>query len=542
MEKQENGLHDIEKGSIIGGRYKVIRTLGQGGMGVVYAVEDLKLEGTLRAMKVTEAKWGEGAYSEESTTLMKLSHPYLPLITDYFTADHQGGKEALVMDYVEGDTIGSMLAHSMAGFTFSEMLHIGLQLCSALSYLHTLPSPIIHRDVKPSNVMIDRKGHAKLIDFGISRKFKEGQSSDTVRLGTKGFAAPEQLSGRQTDARTDIYGLGALLYCMASNGTGFSELLDPAIRKSSILPLPKHVPRSFGMVLERMIQPKPEHRYQTMKEVEQALLAFVSQAPLLEDEPKRWDIHMNQTKPPLVSVVSLSPGSGATLLSITLAMMMGRRDCSVTAAEYYGASPEWIELLPSKSKKEASEDDGIISFTDRFVRRRDGSSGINWLAVNSHNFSERLQDERIFEQKLRDYGSDVNVIDFSSRWQDPHAMYWLNESRHVVVVGDPFIAKWQVGHVQKLVKLGKELKSKGNHLHWIANKDVRFRGRREWLSLFPDNPLCAVPLLPQDAVLNALWSSKWITDNTVLDYRVSRALMPLCELILSDLGSKQNGL
>ncbi|REK77118.1 serine/threonine protein kinase [Paenibacillus paeoniae] len=528
MEKLESGSQILKSGTIVEGRYRVIRVIGQGGMGVVYAVEDMKLEGTVRAMKITSGSMGGGIYSEEAHMLMKLSHPYLPLITDYFPSQEGEGREVLIMDYIDGDTLASMLSQSMSGFTFPELIHIGLQLCSALIYLHSRPSAIIHRDLKPSNVMIDREGNIKLIDFGISRRYKAGQHQDTVKLGTIGFAAPEQRDGRQSDVRTDIYGLGALLFYIASNGIRTYDSDSDGSRFISPQ-LPKDYPPSFGMVLERMLQPSPLHRYQSMNEVEQALKAFSSQAVLLDDRPKRWDVHMNRLKPTLVSVISMSPGAGATMLSITLAMMLGRRGCSVTAAEYYGVQPEWVELLPARSKRDPHDENGIISYTELYNRRKKESNRIHWCVVPSHHLSPNGHDPRLFEQKLRQYGSEINIIDFSSKWHEPDALYWLMESMHVIAVGDPFIAKWQVDQVQRLIELGEKLGANGGALHWVANKDVRFRARAEWLSLFPNPPICAIPLLPQDAVLNSLWSNKWMTENTVLDYRLGKAMSPLCD-------------
>lgn len=522
-------LPEWKQGMIVGGRYRITRVVGQGGMGVVYAVQDLKLGGTLRAMKVTFARSGLSAYSDEAHTLMNLSHPNLPLITDYFPPESNQGLEALIMEYIEGDTVAGIMAKSPGGITFSELLHIGLQLCSALRYLHSQPSAIIHRDLKPSNVMIDREGHVKLIDFGISRRFKEGQAFDTVKLGTIGFAAPEQQAGKQSDIRTDIYGLGALLYYMATKGTGVVDGTSRDGRRMPVLRMPKDIPSSFGFVLERMVQALPEHRYQTMMEVELALRSFDTQVRLTDEEPMRWETQKEGGKPPIVSVLSVSPGAGATFLAITTAIMLGRKGIPVTAAEYYGVLPEWVELLPG-SKKDANEDVLRPGIPDRFVHRRKGKN-VNWLALRSDDASDREQDARMFQQQLQQNSHAVTIIDFSSSWHDQHAMFWLKQSQLVIAVGDPFIAKWQVGHLQKLIQLGEELKVRGGSLLFAANKDVRFRGRREWLELFPEQPLTAVPLLPQDAVLNMLWSGKWVTDNTVLDYRLSRAISKICDRI-----------
>ena len=410
---------------------------------------------------------------------------------------------------------------------------MGLQLCSALHYLHHQPSAIIHRDLKPSNVMIDREGHVKLIDFGISRRYKEGQPYDTVQLGTIGFAAPEQQLGKQSDARTDIYGLGALLYHAATGGerligaqrSGDNGRQDPMLR------LPGDYPSSFTSVLERMIHSMPDLRYQSMMEVEQALRAFSSYEHKTASGPKGWKARLSAGKPPLVSVLSISPGAGATMLSISLATMLGRSGCDVTAAEYFEVPPEWIELLPASAKREIEEEHGqFVAYSETLGKRR-GGARINWLAKHAVYEEDPEQAARAFEHQLRLHGQAVNIIDLSSSWQNRHAMHWLGQSKHVIAVGDPFVAKWQVGAVQKLVRLGEELKNSGGSLHWIANKDIRFQGRREWMSLFPDPPLAVVPLLPQDAVLNALWNGKLMNDSDVLDYRLNKALSKICAMV-----------
>ncbi|MEK3881322.1 protein kinase [Paenibacillus sp. PL2-23] len=523
-----------EKGTVIGGRYRVVRAVGQGGMGIVYAVEDLKLGSTLRAMKVTRGQLGESVYSEEAVTLMGLNHPNLPLITDYYSPQQMDGHEILIMDLVEGESLADMMKSACSGFAFPELLHIGLQLCSALHYLHQQPSAIIHRDLKPSNVMIDREGRVKLIDFGISRRYKEGQAFDTVQLGTVGFAAPEQQRGTQSDVRTDIYGLGALLYHMATGGSVMAVRGAEASvgRHSRMVGLPDDYPPAFGSVLERMLQPVPQHRYQTMQAVDQALRAFTSYGSASLDRTKDWRSRANARKPHLVSVLSIAPGAGATLLSISLAFMLSRRGAEVTAAEYFGVAPEWTELLPAKVRHEAEELDRAVAYREK-PSKRSGRSRAKWLARQTNYGGDAEQAAREFEQQLRQHSQAVTVIDFSSSWQDRHAMYWLRQSKHVIAVGDPFIAKWQVGALQRLIKLGEELKASDGRLHWIANKDVRFKGRQEWLSLFPEPPLASVPLLPQDALLGMLWSGKWIHDHTVLDYRLNKPLSKICEAVSS---------
>ena len=255
-----NGRTDSlpEPAEVLADRYRIIGTIGKGGMGIVYAVADLKLDGRLMAAKVTaSAPDGSNRYSMEAYMLMKLRHPNLPLIADYIRLDSIGC-EVLVMEYIEGHTLSEYLAESAGGVPFPLLVSVGLQLCSALYYLHTQTPMIIHRDLKPSNVIIDSKGHARLIDFGISRHYKSGQAQDTTLLGTWGFAAPEQEGGGQSDERTDIYGLGsaALLYRKRRGGL---RQRSPQQNTPEQTAAGAYSPPAFAAVLDQMLQPEPRH-------------------------------------------------------------------------------------------------------------------------------------------------------------------------------------------------------------------------------------------------------------------------------------------
>lgn len=136
-----------------------------------------------------------------------------------------------------------------------------LQLLDVLSYLHNLDPPVIYRDLKPSNIMITPEHEVRLIDFGIARSYKTHLAEDTVKLGTAGFAAPEQYGSGQTDARSDLYGLGALmLYLMTSGAyTEWIQGVESSIRSD--------VPRTYAPVVRRLLRYDVNERFQTANEV-----------------------------------------------------------------------------------------------------------------------------------------------------------------------------------------------------------------------------------------------------------------------------------
>ena len=203
-------------GQVLSGRYKVERILGEGGMGAVYLVSDSRLAKQYWAIKEMaddfsdpeERAEAQQAFKSEAELLSQLKHVNLPRITDSFI---EAGRQYLVMDYVEGETLERVL-QKQGRLSVGEALDVAVQIAEVLEYLHSRPQPVIFRDLKPANVILSPDGTARLIDFGIARFFKSGKTSDTRALGTPGYAAPEQYGRGQSDARTDIYALGATLH------------------------------------------------------------------------------------------------------------------------------------------------------------------------------------------------------------------------------------------------------------------------------------------------------------------------------------------
>src|SRR5438034_635388 len=203
-------------------RYLILGQFCMGGMRAVYKAEDTKLGNRLVAIKELsqsdlnprEIALASKAFKQEAHMLAGLHHPNLPSIHDYF---NQGGRSYLVMTFIEGETLEHYLNSTTNGYlTIKEVLDIGIQLCTALDFLHTRQPPIIFRDLKPANIMRTQNGHIYLIDFGIVLRFKPGQTRDTHALGTLGYAAPEQYGRAQTTPRADIYSLGATLHYLLS--------------------------------------------------------------------------------------------------------------------------------------------------------------------------------------------------------------------------------------------------------------------------------------------------------------------------------------
>ena len=205
----------MEKGTLIRGKYEVLEFLGHGGMSNVYLVLDLKLEKRWAAKEILrpQNEREEHIYIQsarnEVAIMKRLEHSALPRIVD--VVEEQNGIY-VIMDYIEGESLETVLKKGVS-IEQEKVLRWAKELCEVLDYLHGQEPPIIYRDMKPANIMVTQSGSIKLIDFGSVREYKVQSEADTVCLGTRGYAAPEQFGGRgQTDVRTDIYSLGMTLY------------------------------------------------------------------------------------------------------------------------------------------------------------------------------------------------------------------------------------------------------------------------------------------------------------------------------------------
>lgn len=261
----------LQIGSVVDRKYKILSEVGHGGMSVVYlaineranktwAIKEVRKDGVCNFEAVKQG------LIVETDMLKKLNHPHLPSIIDVIDTDDSF---LIVMDYIEGKSLQSVLKNG--GAQPPELVvKWGKQICDVLGYLHSRSPAIIYRDMKPSNLMLKPDGNIMLIDFGTAREFKDKTLvEDTVCLGTRGYAAPEQFGGRgQTDARTDIYCTGATLYHLL---TGHS----PAEPPYEIKPLRYWNPAFAGTGLEKVInkccQQDPNARYQTCEELMYAL-------------------------------------------------------------------------------------------------------------------------------------------------------------------------------------------------------------------------------------------------------------------------------
>lgn len=259
----------LEIGRLVDNKYRILDIVGKGGMSVVYLARNERANKSWAIKEVR--KVGEenlevkkNSLMAETEMLKKLSHPNLPTIVDVIETNDT---YLVVMDYIEGNDLGRII-NEYGAQSQEKVVEWGKQLCDVLGYLHTREQPIIYRDLKPANIMLKPDGNIMLIDFGTAREVKVADAADTISLGTRGYAAPEQFGANaKTDARTDIYCLGATMYHLVTNH-------NPSTEPYVMEPIRKRNP-SLSVGLEKIIlkctQPNPSDRYQSCAEVMYAL-------------------------------------------------------------------------------------------------------------------------------------------------------------------------------------------------------------------------------------------------------------------------------
>ncbi|HWN09345.1 MAG TPA: protein kinase [Pyrinomonadaceae bacterium] len=273
-------VKQLDPGSVLNARYEIVRRIGGGGMGAVYLAKDRNLGDAPRAVKeMVEAHLDPALHEKsiadfkrEAVLLTALEHPSIPTIYDYFY-DEILGRFYLVMRFISGGDLASRLRSAPGGrIDEKTVADWGMQTADVLQYLHSRPKPIIYRDLKPANLMIDgNTGRIMVIDFGIARWVKQEEKGVTA-VGTMGYAPPELFGGR-VEARSDVYSLGATMFHLL---TGSDPQDNPLlIFDFSKNPRPRQISPSISSEMEailmRSVEYKPEDRFPSAGHMRDAL-------------------------------------------------------------------------------------------------------------------------------------------------------------------------------------------------------------------------------------------------------------------------------
>lgn len=549
--KQPGYRNPIPLGEILAGRYRIDSLLGSGGMGDVYLAEDSKLPGKLWAIKAAvNPSPGRKSLHDEARWLSMLDHPFLPKIADSFLSDH-GDYHFLVMDFVKGRTLQALFEEGK--LTYLKAVRYASQLCELFMYLHgLLPEPLVYRDLKPSNVMIDEQDNVRLIDFGIARLNTGGRKADTIRLGTIGFAAPEQFEDRETDSRTDLYTLGAMLYYLFSGGRYYRDLGLPAQNACPGMPL------EFAQIVMKLLEDDPNARYPRAEDVKAELdkLLYTLNKPLLASIPPE-STSFGAGRRKLVIVGGLYPGAGSTFVSLTLCHALKARKIAHSLVEFgspelydmlYGdkMAPQPYHFLQDELVKGGIEEEEVKtstgSNTSRVGEHQLWTNGYTeWVPRNPMDVGRVRTREETF-RLLHVLKQPLVLVDVSADWEGAENAGLLTDADLVIGVVGPFPSKLNSARSQKGMERLGCLRAQGITTETVAVRDTDFTGRKEWLRSISLRPVCHLPEIPHRDIVQCQWKGTLIQEHEEYESILIQAIQPLADKIAYVEDSRKSGM
>jgi serine/threonine protein kinase len=282
---------DLKRGDVFAGRYEILEDLGQGGIGKVYKVFDQKAKKTV-ALKLIKPETGADKKAlERFRNELKIARKISPgNVCRMYDLGREGSSHYITAEYVEGEDLKRLIR--MAGrLTPAKSLSIAIEVCEGLSKAHGLG--LVHRDLKPQNIMIDREGNARIMDFGIACLHEaEGVAGSGAMIGTPEYMSPEQAELKETDKRSDVYSLGVILYEMLSGCVPFEGATPLSVAMKHKVEKPRDIRELRPLIspdaaalISRCLEKDPGKRFQTTEELIADLKRIEKEAPAAEKEP-----------------------------------------------------------------------------------------------------------------------------------------------------------------------------------------------------------------------------------------------------------------
>lgn len=261
----------LKTGETLAQRYQIEKHLGRGGNAQVYLAYDVE-SGRKRAIKEINQSEDSRIYAfarREAQIIRKLKYPYFPEIFDIVETDQA---DYIIMEYLEGETARKRLDR-LGALPAEEVVRMAKDVCLMLSYLHHYTPPLVYCDMKPDNIMVQAEGNLRLIDFGTVMELGQESKESSLRLGTRGYAAPEQFDmSKAIDARTDIYALGVTMYQLLTGkepGQKGEKFAKDSKRFGCRFRTP--YPRKLERIICKCMQEDPGERYQDCEALREAL-------------------------------------------------------------------------------------------------------------------------------------------------------------------------------------------------------------------------------------------------------------------------------
>ncbi|MBE5712747.1 MAG: serine/threonine protein kinase [Ruminococcaceae bacterium] len=477
----------LKIGSIIDGKYKILNKVGQGGMSVVYlamnekankqwAIKEVRKDG------VKDFELIKQGLIVETDMLKKLSHPSLPSIVDVIEDDNTF---LIVMDYIQGNPLSKTLEEYGAQ-SQENVVEWAKQLCDVLGYLHSRKPPIIYRDMKPANIMLKPDGSITLIDFGTAREYKSKNIADTTCLGTIGYAAPEQFGGMgQTDARTDIYCLGATLYHLV---TGMNPC-EPPYEIKPIRQINPALSNGLEKIIMKCTQRDPDARYQSCAELMYDLEHF-------DEMDNTYRRKMKFRLGIFITSVILTIGFGCVAIwGNASAENVKSKNYSYILSNAKSLDDYYNAILTDPSKTDAYIE--LVNYLRTDTLTKEEADGLNQLQAgldrkNSNGYSETVNVLEELKEKNYDGYIDVcyefgNAFLFSSDTTNDRERYvnaskWFSEAKNKYEMASIFcdiascLQLIDQNHQSTMVQKGKELQEYKNLWDKLTKLESKING------------------------------------------------------------------
>lgn len=477
-------------GRVVAQRYAVCGHVGEGGMGVVYAVKDQRLHGALWAMK-----WQQNTTiaMQEAKLLLSLRHQAIPRLVDAFA--YEGGM-CLVMDYIQGQSLLMRSAREAHRMSWQCALRYAIDVCTVLAYLHAQNPLIVFRDLKPSHILIDVHDRVHLIDFGIARTYKAGHMHDTVHMGSIGFASPELRAHAQTDARTDIYALGCVLFFVLSGGQ-YYPLTQGDVSTHLV-----GVPTALCETLTHMLHPEMAQRIADVRRVQQQF------EWLLATDTPSFGSHV---VPTCTSDTDEAFSDVKTFLEGThVATRSQHSFILVVCGVFSGAGSTVIAHSVVYALHQAKQHATYVCLAEQATQSHPARSA---LRARAH------RDEQV--------GSPSWIIlDAGGSWSPDACESWCTMVDGIVAVVSPDVRqlekpstiwRWQRLHAIK----------KG--VFWVANRMPRRIEVPHFHAMFPNEVDVCMPEMDYEDGLTAQWSGHVLPRSRVAKKTILRVVTPLIQ-------------